>query len=361
MIFALLVSAAFAQSAPEIDSRIESARSSISTVEKQQREALSNLFVITKQIKTSAGKRAELNQRMLEREAGVRALAQEVQTLEAKKLAQTGRLNGRLRSLYQERKRDPFQWLFAAGTPIELERNHRFMKRMIDSDHRQLKRYIAHIRQLQRKREELKSLVAGLARSQKAVTAQEFELARMQVEKKRLVSRLKESKDVKLSELKELRGQQGDILTSYAFFEKKGRLRAPVDAKVVREYGAYVDPHFRFKLMHKGWFFGAGEGSPVHVVSDGRVALAGRLPGYGQAVIVDHGDNYFSVYAFMKNLKVREGAEVREGDVVAVSGGSSPLFGPGLYFEIRHFTDAIDPRQWIKDPGYKTAQNEESP
>jgi septal ring factor EnvC (AmiA/AmiB activator) len=54
-------------------------------------------------------------------------------------------------------------------------------------------------------------------------------------------------------------------------------------------------------------------------------------------------------------VKVREGEKVREGHVVAVSGGISPLFGPGLYFEIRHFTDAIDPRPWIKESVIKTA------
>ena len=86
--------------------------------------------------------------------------------------------------------------------------------------------------------------------------------------------------------------------------------------------------------------------------------MATLLPNFGRTVILDHGDSYYSVYAFVSQLKVHEGDQVREGDVLAVSGSYSPLFGPGLYFEIRHFTDAIDPKPWIKDAGMKTANSE---
>ncbi len=109
--------------------------------------------------------------------------------------------------------------------------------------------------------------------------------------------------------------------------------------------------------MHKGQFYKVAPGVTIHSVAEGTVAMAGTLPGYGKTVIIDHGDNYYSVYAFNQSLKVREGQKITEGTILAVSGGSSPLFGPGLYFEIRHFTDAIDPHSWIKDSVIKTATN----
>lgn len=107
--------------------------------------------------------------------------------------------------------------------------------------------------------------------------------------------------------------------------------------------------------MHKGLFFSAERGTPVRAVHHGKVAVAGSLPGLGPAVVLDHGDNYYTVYAGCARLKVREGRDVKEGEEIATSGDGSPLFGPGLYFEIRHFTDAVDPRSWIKDPGMRTA------
>jgi septal ring factor EnvC (AmiA/AmiB activator) len=355
LIWLLCVSLAFAQSTPPApEERIQNTRATISEAERKQRENLSILFGINKSIQQIAKKRAQLNDKMLEREATVRSAAQELQELDLKSENHKGMLNKRLRQLYQDRNRETIHWLFSAKSPVELERNHRFLKRMIDADHKQIKQYVARLKDLRTKRSQLKSLVAGLAQMQKNVQAKEAELTAQMRQKSRHVSELKKIKDMKLSELKGLRAGESANELSYAFFERKGTLRAPVESPVAREYGTYVDAQFRFRLMHKGLFYAAKAGEPVSAIFEGTVVLAGDLPGYGKAVIVDHGDNYYSVYAFAVQTKVKQGSKVREGDVVAVSGGSSPLFGPGLYFEIRHFTDAIDPRSWIKDSLMKT-------
>lgn len=335
--------------------RIQETRAEISEAEKKQREALSNLFVINRKIKDISRKRARLGERALAREGAVRELAQEVHELEARSERQKETLNHRLRRLYHERSQDSFQWLFAAKSPVEFERNHRFLKKIIATDHEQLKSYLAELKELRSKREQLKGRVIELARAQKEIDAQERELAVQLKEKSRLVAEIRRAKDSKLNALKGLRDQHGVEVLSYAFFERKGSLRPPIESPLVREYGTYVDPQHRFKLMHKGLFYRAPNGSGVYAVAEGRVALAAHLPGYGKSVIVDHGDNYYSFYGFNRELKVREGARVREGDVLAYTGAASPLFGPGLYFEIRHFTDAIDPRNWIKESVIKTA------
>jgi septal ring factor EnvC (AmiA/AmiB activator) len=354
-----LLFAAHIAVAQDAQEKILDTRATISEAERKQRESLSALFTINKKIKQIAKKRNELNNKMLERESKVRIAAQELQDLEAKSEGHKGMLNKRLRQLYQERNRDNIHWLFSAKSPVELERNHRFLKRMIDSDHKQIKGYIARLSEMRAKRNQLKSLVAGLAQMKKEVDAQEGELTAEMRQKSRHVTELKKIKASKLNELKDLRAVEDAKDLSFAFFERKGTLKAPVEAPLAREYGTFVDAQFRFRLMHKGLFYATKPGSPVNAVFEGVVALAGDLPGYGKTVIVDHGDNYYSVYAFAKQIKVKRGSKVREGDVVAVSGGNSPLFGPGLYFEIRHFTDAIDPRSWIKDSLLKTVQLEE--
>ncbi len=334
--------------------RIESTRASISEAERKQRESLATLFVINRNIRDIAKKRAQLNEKMLNQESRVRAAAQEVQELETRSERHKADLNKRMRQLYQGRKQDSFHWIFSAKSPVEFERNHRFLTRVIDAGHKQLKQYMVQLKELRHKREHLKSLVAGLVRMQNDVQAQERQLTVQMREKSKHVAELKKMKAGKMNELKDLRAD-AETRVDYAFFERKGSLRSPVEAKLAREYGTYVDPQFRFKIMHKGMFFASSAGANVVSIYDGTVALAGPLPGYGKTVIVDHGDNYYSVYAFASQLKVKEGAKIKEGDTVAIAGGISPLFGPGLYFEIRHFTDAIDPRSWIKEPVIKTA------
>lgn len=362
--FAALITAAHCETpkAPDVMDQIQNTRAIISEDERRQREALSHLFVINKKVKEIAQRQESLNQRLLDQEATVRSLAQDVQVLETHAEKHKGMLNKRLRQLYQERNRDDFHWLFSAQSPVELERNHRFLRRMIDSDHRQLKIYLSGLHALIVKRAELKNMVGHLAVMQKQASRQEQELGDQLREKSKFLAELKKSKDLKLSELQGLRNQHSELngVLTYAFFERRGLLKAPADAPIAREYGTYVDPLFRFRLTHKGLFYSITDQTEIHAVYSGHVVFASRMPGYGKTVIVDHGDNYYSVYAFAAKLKVSEGDDVKEGEVVAVSGQGSPLFGPGLYFEIRHFTDAIDPRPWIKDSVIKTAAEEKS-
>lgn len=347
----LFMHLANADSLEEMD-KIESTRASISEDERRQREALRNLFVINKTIRTIAHRQETLNKKLATQEVEVRTLVQGLQQLETRAEQQKGLLNHRLRQLYQERNNDDFHWIFSGvSSPVELERNHRFLRLMIDSDHQQLNTYLLNLKELQAKRAQLKGSVVRLASLQKQAQSQEKQLSQQLREKSSLLANLKKSKDLKMSQLKSLRENNSKLndLFEYAFFERKGALRSPMDATVVREFGTYVDPQFHFRVMHKGMYFAAEKPSEVHAISQGRVVFANRMPGLGKAVIVDHGDNYYSVYAFASQLKVREGDRIQEGALVALSGGGSPLFGPGLYFEIRHFTDAIDPRPWIKD------------
>jgi len=361
MIWLLLATqAAWAQSwdPGALVDKVHSARAEISATEKAQREALKHLFEINRNIKELAKRNARLSEKMLNQEANVRALAQDVQELETRSKQYANLLNRRLRQLYQERGENSVRWLFSARAPVEAEKHHRFLRLMIDSDHKHLKRYLATLRERSVQRGKLKGMVEKLARMQKDMKVKEEELALQIREKSKALADLKNSRDSQLRQLKNLRDGHSELkdMVSYAFFERRGALRPPIEGHLAREYGTYVDPVYRYRLMHKGQFYSAPVGSDVKALFGGKVVWASILPGYGQTLILDHGDNYYSVYAFASQIKVRKGREVREGDLLAKSGVGSSLFGPGLYFEIRHFTDAIDPRSWIKESFIKTAK-----
>lgn len=341
----------------EPDNSITETRTSISETERQQREALAHLFLINKRIKDIAQQKARFQDRLYSREAAVRETAQDVLELEKRSDEQRDLLAARLRQLYQSRSQKELAWIFSAQSPVELDRNRRYLRKMVDSDHRQLNDYLHQLRSLQKKRVQLAGMVRNLLALQKEAQTQEHQLTEQMREKSKLVGELRRAKDSQISTLKSLRANSGEAdPLDFAFFERKGTLRPPIEAKMIREFGTFVDPDYRYRLMYKGHFYSAPTEQPVTAVFSGKVALAEKVPGYGPCVIVDHGDNYYSVYAFASRLNVRAGASIKEGDVVAYSGRSSPLFGPGLYFEIRHFADAIDPRPWIKDSGIKTAR-----
>lgn len=340
----------------EVEEKIQETRDNLSDVERSYREGQAELFSLNKQIKESARRRHDLNMKLMEHEAEVRANAQDLDELESRTDSRRLRLNRRLRSIYQFKNRKGFEWIFSSKSPIELERNHRFFKKIAVEDYRALKQLIVDLKEVRRKRRSLEGMVGRLMKSQKAVRSQESQLqSQMQTRSMRLVE-LKKIKSTQMDQLKQLRSQvQDGQALNYAFFEKQGALSPPVTGRLVREFGAYVDSKDRFRLMHKGHFYEAGDGHPVKTVFDGKVVVAERVPGYDNMVLIEHGDNYYTVYAYLRKLYIRKGQPVFAGELLGTSGGRSPLFGRGVYFEIRHFADAIDPKPWLKDSEVKVA------
>ncbi len=343
-----------------VDEQMNEAKETLSDVERSYREGLAELFSINKNVRDMAQRRHELNLKMMEHEARVRWTAQDLDDLQSRTDLRRERLGKRLRSIYQSRYRKGIEWLFSARSPVELERNQRFLKKLAIDDYRALKRLLVDLRHVREKRKELEKLVARLIRMQKNVKSQEQDLARQLTHRSQRLAELKKIKSTQLTKIKSLRALEPQLEANYSFYEKQGGLNPPVVGRLVRQYGAYVDPQNRFRLLHKGHFYAVDRGQEIHAVFDGKVAVAGKVPGYSSLVLLDHGDNYYSVYAYASKIRVREGQTVKAGEIMGTTGIGSPLFGPGLHFEIRHFADAIDPSPWIKESVVK-AQASTSP
>jgi len=137
-----------------------------------------------------------------------------------------------------------------------------------------------------------------------------------------------------------------------AFAALRGRLPRPVAAPLVQGFGRHVDARFRTATFHGGVGFAAGRGAPVRAVAAGEVRFAGWFQGYGRLVILDHGDEYYTVSGHLSELAVTVGETVASGHVLGRVGGTGSLAGPRLYFEIRHGREALDPARWLADaPG----------
>jgi len=129
------------------------------------------------------------------------------------------------------------------------------------------------------------------------------------------------------------------------FGKLKGRLPTPVRGELAVRYGT---PQQVASPSPKGVFFRAPEGDEVHAVAAGRVVFADWLRGYGNLLILDHGDDYLSIYANNESVLRRVGDGVHAGDVVATVGASGGNESSGLYFELRHRGRAFDPVPWLR-------------
>ena len=142
-----------------------------------------------------------------------------------------------------------------------------------------------------------------------------------------------------------LENQQTPEAMSFSgnFARLKGRLHLPVRGQVANRYGA---PRAESGATWKGLFIRAAEGGEVKAIAPGRVVFADWLRGFGNLLILDHGDTFLSVYGNNQSLLRQVGETVKSGDVVATIGNSGGNPESGLYFELRQQGQAVDPLKW---------------
>ena len=128
------------------------------------------------------------------------------------------------------------------------------------------------------------------------------------------------------------------------FAQQRGRLRLPARGTLVARFGA---PRGDGGASWKGLFIKTESGAEVRAVAAGRVVFADYLRGFGNLLIVDHGDQYLSIYGNNETLVKHAGDAVKVGDVVSLSGNSSGDDQTGLYFELRFRGKPFDPMGWV--------------
>lgn len=128
------------------------------------------------------------------------------------------------------------------------------------------------------------------------------------------------------------------------FARLRGHLIAPVHGAAANRFGA---PRAEGGALWKGLFIRAAEGSEVHAVAAGQVVYADWLRGFGNLLIVDHGDGFLSIYGNNQSLLRDTGDTVKSGEVLATVGNSGGNPESGLYFELRHQGQPFDPSRWV--------------
>jgi septal ring factor EnvC (AmiA/AmiB activator) len=132
------------------------------------------------------------------------------------------------------------------------------------------------------------------------------------------------------------------------FGHLRGRLPWPTEGRVIAAFGAQVHPRFGTRTFRNGVDIEANEGRDVTAVYGGHVIYTGWFKGYGNLIILDHDNEYYTLYAHMADIGVREGDDVRQGQRLGTVGDTGSLEGPRLYFEVRYQGKPQDPEQWLR-------------
>jgi murein hydrolase activator len=132
---------------------------------------------------------------------------------------------------------------------------------------------------------------------------------------------------------------------SISFKSLKGKLMLPVRGKLRNQFGTRRPES---TMVWTGWFLRAAANQPVKAIAAGQVVYADWLRGFGNLLIIDHGQGYMSLYGNNETLYKQVGDSLHGGDIIAAVGSSGGNEDSGLYFELRFEGKPFDPGKWVR-------------
>lgn len=358
-----------AQGAAEREARLEELRGRIERLARDLEEARSERSEARRALRDVERQMAGLRESLdgtrtavAETRAGIERLQAQRRSLREELNAERAALSNLVEATYRLGRTEYVKLLLSQRDPAKLDRAlvyYRYLARArqarIGSVNATLARLAEVETELAQRSRELETLasrqqreldqLASRGREREALIEQ---LGRELVTGEREMTRLK-ADAARLEELvRELRRyleEFGDIPEDARFASMKGSLPLPVSTPIRARFG---EPRGGGGQRWEGLFLGGEGGEPVRAVFRGRVVYSGWFRGFGQLLIIDHGDGYMSLYGHNRQLYREVGDGVETGEPIASLGSSGGLREPGLYFEIRENGRPTNPLIWCR-------------
>lgn len=363
--------------------RLNEERAKAADAKRREAGLLAELEAIDKRLTQKRRQVAALDDRIKKAQSDIGALQADIARLQAQRAGQEDALGRRLRALYKlQAQGGALPLLLSGDDPLAQAVQLRHLTTLAMVDARLIREYrvtsegLADRKgQVEARRKELSGLrteaEAERAEADRDAAKRHVLLARVRDERAyhdRMVGELSEAARRLEAFLKELQEKQRRVAkvppapgrprtpppdsgVGVGFGALRGRLLWPVEGKVVGEYGAQIHPRFGTKTFKSGIDIDGVEGTDIVAVFGGHVLYTGWFRGYGNLIIVDHGGEYYTLYAHAASIRVAEGDDVKQGQAIGTVGDTGSLEGPRLYFEVRHQGKAQDPTFWLRPRG----------
>ncbi|MDZ7853907.1 MAG: peptidoglycan DD-metalloendopeptidase family protein [Halomonas sp.] len=308
---------------------------------------------------------AETHRRLDSLQAERRALGDEIATLEtrreqlaAERSEQVEALTAQLDALYRLGRTPQLKLLLNQDDPARLDRLQHYLNRLARARNARLDELARLDAELADNRRALEQRGERLETVAEELAARSATLAEQMAERSALVARLDErfaSEQARLATLAQDRAHAERTLRevqeqlarlerpppSTAIEQTQGELPWPIQGNIASTFHEGAGVH------RNGLLIRAAAGTPVKAVHAGRVVFADWMRGFGNLLIVDHGDQVMTLHAHLQHFTAGVGEAVSRGDPLGAVGVSGGQDRPALYFEVRRGGDPIDPRRWI--------------
>lgn len=247
-------------------------------------------------------------------------LEEQIREIQSKIKTKKSLVLKRLKATYSLKK---FKWgeLLLNNNLNDLDRNVKILNNLNKYDYELFKDYNSSLKLLVLSRKNLQETQALIQKNVESLKTQQEEFKKLE--------------DIKIASLQ--KENKKSLLIH------KGKLTRPLEGVLKQEFGSVKDQDNRFYLINRGELYTANANSFVKSIGPGTVIFRDDLVRWRETLIIQHDDNYYSVYAGVKNSKKSVGDSVEQGEQIA------NLAAGEFYFELRHYDSPINPRSWYKE------------
>lgn len=346
----------------QLKTKLTTVRQEIKDLEKQKVGTLAHIEKIDEGINLTVQYIDEVSaQEDLER-SKVAELEKEIARLESKMKLKKSDMRSRIVRLYKWQPFYKMNLLFSSKSLPQILSSSHYLQLLAKDDQRALfeferdwKRYLAD-QQLR------KDLIATLEDRKRD---REDELTRLNDErgkKNKILNQVAKQEDKKRGLEKELKSAQRKLeelivslekqrekarVTSEYLEANRGKLSWPCRGSVITNFGKVIHPKYNTTTKNNGIDISTNYGDNVYAVAPGKIVYADRFMGYGNLVLVDHLDGFYSLYGHLAEMLVSTGDEVLAGRIIGRVGESGSLSGPILHFELRKDGKPVDPLAYL--------------
>ncbi len=274
---------------------------------------------------------------------------------------QQNALSEQMRSAYSMGHQQTLKMLLNQQDPAQAGRAQKYFSYFNRARTQQINTFTGTINRKKQTESKLKQTLAAQKTLLQEQKKKKRKRQKQRLQRKNLLAELSskiKNQENTLSSLEHSRGRIENLLKSLGelladiptnpsekqpFIAQKGKLPWPIKGKFLSKFGQSKNYG---NLKWNGILIKADFGTPVQVISHGRVAFSDWLQGFGFITIIDHGDGYMSLYGNSESLLRQAGDWVTAGDIIATAGDSGGQPQSGVYFEIRSRGKPVNPAKW---------------
>jgi len=342
-----------------IQQRIENTERSLQQKNSEVRSLRDELRSVDEELRSLSRRQRALKNSLAENKKQQQETRTQINELRSRIDAQRDIFEKRISSLYKGGGGGVVKLLFSGLGPAELDGQFRNMLRIVQHDQRLLDDYRRQQESLEHKLVELDQLKKRQYNDLEKLKKHRKVLANASKLKNRILGKVRKDQRLLASLKKELEAKASRLsglleqlesdtdrqkVDSSPFARQRGKLPWPVDGEVRIAYGPQRHPDLGTLFDSNGIEIDVEDQTAIKALWKGRVAFASAFKGYGNLVIIDHGNGFHSLYAHASRMIKNVDDRVKQGDILAYSGypGTS-----GVYLEIRRQGKPVDPETWL--------------